>query len=125
MRHREFGRAARKPPSTPNENGGLAGRRFAKRWGGSPFTLGELEAAARLRAAILLAFHRARIAGEEAARLEHGAQGGLVIDQGARNAVTHRAGLARKPATIDGDDDIKLAVAAGRNQRLAQDHAQD
>src|SRR5476649_2319756 len=86
--------------------------------------LGELEAAASLGPAILLAFHRARVAGKEAARLQYRTQGGLVIDQGARNAVTHRAGLARKPAAIDGDDHVELAVAACRDQGLAQDHAQ-
>ena len=29
-----------------------------------------------------------------------------------------------KPAAIDGDDHVELAVAVGRDQRLAQDHAQ-
>src|SRR5215472_5302417 len=87
-------------------------------------TLRELEAAACLRPAILLAFHRARIAGEEAAGLERRAQAGLVIDQRARNAVAHRACLARQPTAVDGDDNVKLAVAVGGDQRLAQDHAQ-
>src|SRR5437868_9440151 len=73
--------------------------------------LGELEAAASLGPAILLAFHSARVAGEKAARLENGAQGGLVFHQGARNAVTHRAGLARQAAAIDSDDHVELAVA--------------
>src|SRR5579883_2630664 len=67
----------------------------------SRLAFGELEAAARLRPAILLALDRARVAGEEAARLQRGAQRRLVIDQGAGNAVTHGAGLAGKATAID------------------------
>src|ERR1700677_2644984 len=87
----------------------------------SLLALAELEAAARLGTAILLALHRARIAGEEAARFQGRAQIRLVIHQGARNAVTHRASLAGKTAAIDRDDDIELAIAIGGDQGLAQD----
>src|SRR6185312_1421619 len=87
-------------------------------------TFGELERTASLRPPILLAFHGAWIAGEEAPRLQRGAQSRLVIHQGSGDAVPHGAGLARQAAAIDGDDDVELAVAVGRDQRLTQDHAQ-
>src|SRR6476620_6436556 len=86
--------------------------------------LAELEAAASLRAAILLALDRARVAGEEAAGLQRRPQGRLIGHQGAADAVTHGAGLAGETAALDGDDDVELAVAVGGDQRLAQDHAQ-
>src|SRR3954466_13246884 len=106
---------AQKPMSERATNPGRKRPRLALR---------ELEGATRLRAAVLLALHRARVAGEKAAGLQHRAQAGLVIDQGAGDAVAHRAGLARQTPAIDGDDHVKLAVAIGGDQWLAQDHAQ-
>ncbi len=38
--------------------------------------------------------------------------------------MAHRARLSRKSAANDRADNIELAVAARRDQRLAQDHAQ-
>ena len=43
--------------------------------------LGELEGATRLRPAVLLALDHTRVAGQEAAALEHGAQLGLEIGE--------------------------------------------
>src|SRR3546814_13699463 len=55
--------------------------------------LGELEAPARLGAAVLLALHHAGIAGQEAAALQHRAQARLVERQRLGVAVAHRARL--------------------------------
>jgi hypothetical protein len=73
--------------------------------------LRELEAAARLGAAILLAFDHAAVAGEEAGGLDRRAQRGLVLAQRLGDAVLDRAGLARKAAALDRGDDIVLAFA--------------
>src|SRR3972149_6290304 len=56
--------------------------------------LGELEGAPRLGPAVLLAFHHARVAGEEGAALERAAQIGFEIGQRLGDAMTHGAGLA-------------------------------
>src|SRR5207244_8727370 len=82
------------------------------------------EAPPRLRLAVLLALDHARVAGEEPAALERAAQIGLKIHQRLGDAVAHRAGLAREPAARDRADDVVLAVAVGRDQRLLDQHAQ-
>src|SRR5215475_8826029 len=87
--------------------------------------LGELERAAGFGLAVLLALDHARVAGEEAAALEHGAQIRLVVHQRLGNAVAYRAGLARQAAARDRAHDVVLAVATGRHQRLLDQHAQD
>ena len=38
--------------------------------------------------------------------------------------MAHRAGLAGEAAAGDGGDDVELAVAVGRDDRLLQDHLQ-
>src|SRR3546814_11523656 len=58
--------------------------------------LRELEAAARLGLAVLLALDRAAVAGKEARRLDRCAQRRLVAGQCLADAVLDRAGLARK-----------------------------
>src|SRR5271167_2266610 len=73
----------------PQNIAGRIGRRAL-----CPSALRELEAAARLGLAVLLALHHARIAGEEAAVLEHGAQVGLMPHQRLGESVPHGAGLA-------------------------------
>src|SRR5205823_5224175 len=116
----------------PRFGSATSGAKQKRRPYGPPFeqkyetrlTFRELEGTASLGPAILLALDGARVAGEEAAGLQRGAQSGLVIHQGAGNTVTHRTGLTRQAAAIDGDDDIELAIAVGGDQRLAQDHAQ-
>src|SRR5690606_13976218 len=87
--------------------------------------LGELEGAAGLSLAVLLALHHAAVTGQETALLEHGAQAGLVVGQRLGNAVAHRARLARKAAAGDRCDDVVLAVAVCRDDRLLEDHLQD
>src|SRR5262245_54170219 len=79
--------------------------------------LRELERPASLGAAVLLALDHAAVAGEEAAALEHRAQLRLVVGQRLRQAVAHRAGLAREAAAGHRADDVVLAVAVGRDQR--------
>src|SRR5579883_3606918 len=75
----------------------------------SCLTFGELEAAARLGLAVLLALDHTRVAGQEAAAFEHRAQVRLVPHQRLGQAVAHGAGLAGKPAAGDRADDIVLA----------------
>ena len=86
--------------------------------------LGELEAPARLGLAVLLALHHARIAGEEAAALEHRAQIGLMSHQCLGQAVTHRARLTRQPAAGDGAYHVVLTLAVGGDEWLLDQHAQ-
>src|SRR5580698_771674 len=57
-------------------------------------SLRELEAASRLRAAVLLALDHAAVAGEEAVRLQRDAQRRLILGEGLGDAVAHGAGLA-------------------------------
>src|SRR5690606_284979 len=87
--------------------------------------LGELEGAAGLRAAVLLALHHASVAGEEAALLEHSAKLRFVEGERAGDAVAHGTGLAREAAAGDGGDDIVLAAAVRRFDGLLQDHLQN
>src|SRR5471032_2147398 len=58
--------------------------------------LGELEAATRTGAAVLLALDHAAVADEEAGGLDAAAQRGLELGERLRDAVTHRACLDRK-----------------------------
>src|SRR5215468_10812341 len=70
--------------------------------------LRELEAASRLRLAVLLALDHAAVAGEEAALLQHGPQGRLEMGERAADAVAHGAGLAGEPAADDRADHVVL-----------------
>src|SRR5690606_19301348 len=85
-------------------------------------TLRELEAAASLGPAVLLPLHDAAVAGEEAALLEHGAQGRLVVGERLGDAVAYGACLSRKAAALDCCDDVELALAVSRDDRLLRDH---
>src|SRR5258708_34146828 len=80
--------------------------------------LRELDRPARLGAAVLLALDPARVAGQEAALLQDTAQLRLEIGQRLRQAVAHRAGLARQATAGDRANNVVLAVAIGRDQRL-------
>src|SRR5690606_13272908 len=86
--------------------------------------LRELEAAAGLGAAVLLALDHAAIAGEEAGGLHGAAQFRLELAQGLADAVLDRAGLTRKPAALDGGDGVVLALAVGDLERLVDDQTQ-
>src|ERR1700724_2074015 len=68
--------------------------------------LRELERLACFRPTVLLALHRAGVAGEEAALLQHATQLGLEIGERLGDAVTHRAGLARQAAAGNRADHV-------------------
>src|SRR5258706_10455683 len=80
--------------------------------------LRELERLARLGAAVLLALHRARVAGEKAALFQDATQIRLEIGQRLGDAVTHGARLARQTAAGDGADHVVLAGTGRRHQPL-------
>src|SRR3954463_11767569 len=86
--------------------------------------LRELEAAAGLGAAVLLALDDARVAGQEAFALDRGAQLRLVAGERGRDAVADRAGLAGEAAALDGRDHVILALAVGDVEHLVDDQAQ-
>src|SRR5581483_6506394 len=86
--------------------------------------LRELEAAARLGPAVLLALDDARVAGEEAAALEHAAQIRLVPHQCFGKAVANRTGLAGEAAAGHRAADVILALPIGSDERLLNQHAQ-
>ena len=46
----------------------------------------------------------------------------VVVDQRTRDAVAHRAGLARLTAAVDVDLDVEGLVVVGQQQRLLDDH---
>src|SRR5437879_4014568 len=114
------------PTHSPNNEKG-APRRTPLLLRGSPAgsAFGELEAASRLRLAVLLALDDTAVARQIAARLEHRAQAGLVIGQRLADAVAHRAGLAREPAADHRADDIVLADTLGDDEGLIHHHAQN
>jgi hypothetical protein len=74
-------------------------------------TLRELERAAGLGLAVLLALDDAAVAGQEATLLQHGAQARLEVGERLGDAVTNGTGLAGKTAAGNGCDDVELAVA--------------
>src|SRR5215470_13282714 len=84
----------------------------------------EREVASRLRLAVLLALDHAAVAGEEAALLQHRAQGRLEMGERAADAVPHGAGLAGEPAADDRADHVVLVQPVAHLERLAQQHAQ-
>src|SRR5687768_1722987 len=87
--------------------------------------LAELEALARPRLTVLLAYLLARVAGEQARRLQPLAQ--LVVEpkEGARDAMADGAGLARRAAAFHGHLDVEFLRRLGQQQRLLDDHPQD
>src|SRR3546814_2268718 len=86
--------------------------------------LGELEALARLGAAVLLSLHHAGIAGQYASALQHRAQARLVERQRLGDAVAHRSRLTGEAAALHRADDVELIAAGGDQERLGEDHAQ-
>src|SRR3546814_16816993 len=85
--------------------------------------LGELEAPARLGAAVLLALHHAGIAGQEAAALQHRPQARLVARQSLGDAVARRARLTVEAAAPPRAADRDLIAPAGHAARPAEDKA--
>src|SRR5438128_2133278 len=85
--------------------------------------LAELEAAARLGAAVFLALDDARVAGQEAFALDGRTKRGLVAGQSGRDAVADSARLARQAAALDRRLDVILALAIGHVEHLVDDQA--
>src|SRR5688500_1092483 len=72
--------------------------------------LRELEAAAGLGAAVLLALDHTAVAGKEPGGFDREAQRRLELGERLADAVLDRAGLAREAAALDGGDDVVLAL---------------
>src|SRR5438132_9339133 len=104
-------RAASNRPST----GGLA--------------LAELRSLARLVQPGLLALDDAGVARQEAGALERHAQVRIHLDERTSEPVTHRAGLAARPAAVDAHADVVGALQArdlqGRQRRRTVDCARE
>ena len=69
-----------------------------------------------------LALDLARVAGHETGLSQRLAQGFVIGNQGAGNAVANSAGLPRDAAAADRDPQIKTVGQFRRLQRLAHDH---
>src|SRR4051812_14726276 len=80
-------------------------------------TFTELEALARARHAVFLAFLRTRVAREEAFVLQRLAQLAVVLDECPRNPEPHRAGLSRHTAPRDGREDVELVAGFRQHER--------
>jgi hypothetical protein len=87
--------------------------------------LRELEATAGFGLAVFLTFNGTAVTGEEAALFEGRAKVRLKICKGARNAVAHGAGLARKSTTDNGALNVHLGIAINRDHRLLNQHPQN
>src|SRR6185295_1624288 len=74
---------------------------------GPGLPLAELEPGAGALLTVLLALLLARIARQQAGRLQSVAQLGVVLEQGARDAVPDRAGLARAATPDHRDEDVE------------------
>ena len=85
--------------------------------------LGELLAPACFVQPDLLALHLARVPRHKAGFLQGGLKGPIVVDQRPGDAVTHGAGLAGFPTTLDVDGDIEGGQVVCDFQRLTHDHA--
>src|SRR5690349_271061 len=75
--------------------------------------LRELEAFSRSRLPILLTLCLTRITRQKAFLLQYTAQFGTEFNQGPRDSVLHRVGLAVHTAAVDVDHDIKLVQGVG------------
>src|SRR6188474_2751182 len=86
---------------------------------GQTSALAELEAAPRLALAVLLALDHAAVAGQEPAAAQHLVQGGIALEQRARQAQAHRAALSRGAAAEHVDPDVPLLAYVRGVQRRA------
>src|SRR5574337_161694 len=84
--------------------------------------LRELLAPACGMQADLLALDLARVARDEAGLAQRGLERGVVVDQRARDAVAHCAGLAGLAAASHVDRDVEALDMVGQHQRLLGDH---
>src|SRR5687768_4862434 len=85
--------------------------------------LGVLRRLAGLLEAVLLALRLPRVAGEEAALLQLGAEFLVQVDQGTRDAVPQGAGLAGDAATGERGDRVVALEGVGDPQRLGDEPA--
>src|SRR5439155_6218659 len=85
---------------------------------GSKLPLAELEALARARLPVLLAFLHARIPRQEALAAEQGLQRFVLPHQRARHAEPDRAGLAGEPASRDAHVHVELVAQIRHLERL-------
>src|SRR5437763_13100036 len=84
--------------------------------------LRELLATARLVEADLLSLDLARIPRHQASLRQRRLQLIVIVDQRARYAVAHGAGLARLPAADHVDHHVERLFVVRENQRLAHNH---
>ncbi|EGE55629.1 hypothetical protein RHECNPAF_890041 [Rhizobium etli CNPAF512] len=117
-------RRGRRCRPTPHNKKGRVSPAFVNSVCPKRLTLGELEGAAGLCLAVLLAFDDAAVAGQEAALLQHRAQARLEVGERLGQAMANGTGLAGEAAAGNGCDDVELAVTGSRDDRLAQDHLQ-
>src|SRR5687767_11395254 len=89
----------------------------------SALSLRELLAAARFVQADLLALDLARVARDETRLREDGLEGGVVLDQRARDPVPDRSGLPGFAAAEDGHANVERARVVGELEGLPHDHA--
>src|SRR5262245_24569772 len=78
----------------------------------------ELEAFTRALLTVLLTLFGAGIAREQSGLFELLTQLGVELEQRARDAVTHRAGLASNAAAVDVDHHVEFVDRVGQLQRL-------
>src|SRR5688572_7864589 len=71
----------------------------------------------------LLSLDLARIARDQPGRAQRRLQGRIILDQRARDAVAHRAGLAALAAAVDVHQDVECGQGLGQVEGLAHDHA--
>src|SRR5262249_11463470 len=83
----------------------------------------ELEAFTRALLTVLLTLFGAGIAREQSGLFELLTQLGVELEQRARDAVTHCAGLTSNAAAVDVDHHVEFVDRVGQLQRLADDHA--
>src|SRR4029079_8251045 len=110
--------------ASPKEKGGPEFRTALSCFVLKRLALRELEAAASLGPAVLLALDHAAVAGQEAFAFHCRAERRLEARQRLGNAVLDRAGLSRQAAALDGGDDVILTDTIGDAERLVDHQAQ-
>src|SRR5882757_517706 len=93
-----------------------------KTWRNIGLALGELEAGPGALLSVLLALLHARIAREETGLLQAFAQLYVVDLQSPGDAVADGAGLSRRTAAVNRDDDVELVDRLRERKRLLDDH---
>src|SRR5437588_8860762 len=70
-----------------------------------------------------LSLHFSRVASHEPRRAERAFKSRIILDQGARNAMTHGPRLPALAAAVHVDDDVEPRETLRHLERLAHDHA--